>query len=200
MSSTYLWYATRATGIAALVLLSATTVLGILVAGRARSRLPGFARVEVHRRLSITTAVFLVVHVVTSLVDTYVHIGWAAAVVPASSDYERLWVALGAVALDLCLAVAVSSALRRFIPARLWRSLHWLAYLSWPVAVSHALGMGTDMRLDWVLALVAACVASVVAAATWRAVTAGRATAALPFTVTAARRALRPRAHGATAR
>ena len=46
--------------------------------------------------------------------------------------------------------------------------LHWLAYLSWPVAVAHSLGMGTDAKLDWVLGLVALCVASVVAVTTWR--------------------------------
>ena len=51
MSSTYLWYTTRATGIVSLILLTATVVLGILTAGRARSRLPGFARADIHRRI-----------------------------------------------------------------------------------------------------------------------------------------------------
>ena len=83
------------------------------------------------------------------MLDTYVHIGWLAIVVPFSSGYHRSWLALGTVGADLLLAVAISSAWRQHIPARAWRALHWLAYLSWPVAVSHALGMGTDRKLTW---------------------------------------------------
>ena len=88
--------------------------------------------------------------------------------------------ALGTIGADLLLAVAISSALRQRIPARAWRALHWLAYLSWPVAVSHALGMGTDSKLTWALGLVAVCIAGVVAAAAWRVVGRVAGQAALP--------------------
>ena len=144
MSSIDLWYTTRATGLVALVLLTATVFLGVLTAGRARTTLPAFARAEVHRRVSVLAVVFLAVHVLTAVLDTYVNIGRLAIVVPFTSSYHTFWLALGTIGADLLLAVAISSALRRHIPARTWRALHWLAYLSWPVAVSHALGMGTD--------------------------------------------------------
>ncbi|HTZ09974.1 MAG TPA: ferric reductase-like transmembrane domain-containing protein [Acidimicrobiales bacterium] len=184
MSSTVLWYATRATGLVAMVLLTATTVLGIVTANRGTSRRwPGFARQDLHRRISLLSVVFLTGHVLTSVLDTYVHIGWAAVVVPLASPYRRGWVAAGTVSLDLMAAVAVTSLLRHRLPARLWRAVHWLAYLSWPVAMAHALGMGTDMRLGWVLDLCAACIAAVVGAGAWRIVLAtGRArrTLALP--------------------
>ena len=196
MSSIDLWYTTRATGLVALVLLSATVVLGILTAGRARSALPAFARAEVHRRASVLAVVFLAVHVLTAVIDTYVNIGWLAIVVPFTSSYHTFWLALGTIGADLLLAVAISSALRRHIPARTWRALHWLAYLSWPVAVSHALGMGTDRKLTWALGLLAVCVASVVAAATWRVAGALRAQAALPKTIAGPRRSIRSRTAG----
>ena len=192
MSNIDLWYATRATGIVALVLLTATVVLGISVAGRAASprqrrgsegdHLPGFAWAEVHKRISVLTVIFLAIHVVTAVVDPYVDIGWLAVVVPFTSPYHRLWVALGTASADLMLAVAVSSALRRRIPAQVWRAVHWLAYLSWPVGVAHALGTGTDAQLNWVLGLVAACIASVVAATAWRVAAALRARARRPET------------------
>lgn len=191
MSGIDLWYTTRATGIVALVLLTATTVLGILVAGRARSSLPAFARADLHRRLSALTVVFLGIHVLTAVLDTYVHLGWASIVVPFTSDYDRFWVALGTIGADLLLAVAVSSALRGRIPAGVWRAVHWLAYLSWPVAVSHTLGMGTDTRLDWMLGLVGLCVAAVAAAAAWRLASAMRARAARPATIITPRPTLR---------
>ena len=94
--------------------------------------------------------------VLTAVLDSYAHIGWWATVVPFTSSYHRAWVALGTIGVDLLLAVAISSALRRRIPARAWRALHWLAYLSWPVAVSHTLGLGPDTRFSWALAA-AAC-------------------------------------------
>ncbi|HTW99484.1 MAG TPA: ferric reductase-like transmembrane domain-containing protein [Acidimicrobiales bacterium] len=180
-SSVDLWYATRATGLAALVLLSATVVLGISTAGRATSgRWPGFARAELHKRVSAATVVLLAVHVLTSVLDTYVHIGWASIVLPFSSLYDRFWTGLGTVGADLMAAVLVSSALRRAIPARAWRGLHWLAYASWPVAVAHAVGMGTDLRLAAVDALVASCILAVLVAATSRLVGALRRRAARP--------------------
>ena len=79
MSSPVLWYATRATGLVALVLLSATLVLGILTANRSSSpRWPGFALQDIHRRVSVIAMVFLAGHILTSVTDTYVHIGWTA--------------------------------------------------------------------------------------------------------------------------
>jgi len=197
MSSIDLWYATRATGIAALVLLTVTTVLGILTAGRAKSDLPAFARADLHRRLSILTIVFLTIHVLTSVLDTYVNINWLAIIIPFMSSYHIFWLALGTIGVDLCLAVGISSALRQHLSARTWRALHWLAYLSWPVAVAHSLGMGTDSKLDWVLALVAICVASVVGATTWRIVRGIEARRRLPRTITRPRASIRGRV-GAT--
>ncbi|HLI74631.1 MAG TPA: ferric reductase-like transmembrane domain-containing protein [Acidimicrobiales bacterium] len=169
MSSPVLWYATRATGIVALVLLTLTMVLGIMTANRVGARWwPRFAQQDLHRRVSMVTMVFLAVHVLTSVVDTYVHVGWAAVVVPFASSYKPAWVALGTIGTDLMLAIGVTSLLRHRMNARLWRAVHWLAYVSWPVALAHAFGMGTDFRLRWVIDLAVACIVAVLAAATWR--------------------------------
>jgi sulfoxide reductase heme-binding subunit YedZ len=168
-SSTTLWYSTRATGIVALALLTLTMVLGILTAGRVRARTwPGFAQADLHKWTSVLAIVFLGIHVLTSVVDTYVHVGWASIVVPFDSSYEPLWTGLGTVALDLMLAVAVSSALRQRISARTWRTIHWSAYASWPVAMAHGLGEGTDGLKSWMAVLAALSALAVVAALSWR--------------------------------
>lgn len=200
MSEIDLWYTTRASGIVALVLLTATMFLGILVAGRAKSSLPAFARADIHRRLSIVTIAFLAMHVLTSVLDSFVNVGWPAVVLPFMSSYHRFWLALGTIGVDLFLAVAISSAFRQWISARTWRRLHWLAYLSWPVAVAHTLGMGTDTKLDWMLVLVAGCIASIVGVGLWRFTSGVRVRAALPVTMTTARRSLRATATGKEAR
>lgn len=166
MTSPVLWYATRATGVVALVLLTATVVLGILTATRFHAaRWPRVAQQDLHRGVSILSVLFVAGHVLTAVLDSYVHIGWAAVVVPFASHYRPLWVALGTVSLDLLLAVLGTSLVRRRMPARLWRGVHWFAYASWPVAVLHTVGIGTDVRLHWVLGLVAACAFAVVGAA-----------------------------------
>jgi sulfoxide reductase heme-binding subunit YedZ len=168
-SSTALWYTTRATGIVALALLTATLVLGILTAGRVRTRSwPAFAQADLHKRISLLAMVFVAIHVLTAVLDTYVNVGWAAIIVPFASPYRPVWTGLGTVGVDLILGVAVSSALRQRISARTWRGIHWMAYGSWPVAMSHALGMGTDASQLWMDGLAGLCSLAVIGTLAWR--------------------------------
>ena len=169
MNSTALWYATRASGLMALVLLTVTMVLGLTTSTRARARnWPGFAQQEMHRRISILAVVFLGIHVLTSVLDTFVNISWVAIVIPFTSRYQGFWVGVGAVALDLMIAVFVTSLLRERMRPATWRAVHWLAYLSWPVAMAHTFGMGTDSREGWVIVLGVVCGLSVLTALAWR--------------------------------
>jgi sulfoxide reductase heme-binding subunit YedZ len=169
MNSTAFWYTTRASGIVALVLLTLTMVLGVTTVNRSRSpRWPGFARQELHRRSSMLAMVFLAIHVLTSVLDTFVHIGWLAIVIPFTSSYSRFWVGMGTVALDLMVAVFVSSLLRPRLKPSTWRGLHWLSYGCWPIALAHTFGMGTDAGEHWVIGLSALCVVSVGLALLWR--------------------------------
>jgi DMSO/TMAO reductase YedYZ heme-binding membrane subunit len=159
----------------ALVLLTITMVLGLTTTTRTRARnWPGFAQQEMHRRISILAVVFLGLHVLTSVLDTYVNISWVSVVVPFTSHYSSFWVGIGAVALDLMLAVSVTSLLRSRMRPGTWRAVHWLAYLSWPIAVAHTYGMGTDSHEGWVIALGVTCTIAVTAALAWRVGAAGR--------------------------
>jgi len=168
-SSQALWYSTRATGIVALVLLTASVVLGALTTLRVGTTAwPRFTLQDLHRRISLLALVFVGLHVLTTVSDSFAPIGWVSVVVPFTSAYRRLWLGLGSVAFDLLLAVTISSLLRRHVAPRTWRALHWLAYASWPLAVVHGLGAGTDPHLGWMLILVVACVAAVVAVVGWR--------------------------------
>jgi DMSO/TMAO reductase YedYZ heme-binding membrane subunit len=168
-SSQLLWYTTRATGVVALVLLTASVVLGIVTSVRWGTRhWPRFAFQDLHRRISLLSVVFVALHVVTTVTDSFAPIGWISVVVPFTSPYRRLWLGLGTVALDLLLAVAISSVLRRCIAPRAWRALHWLAYACWPLAIVHGFGTGTDPHLRWMLVALTGCVAAVLAAVVWR--------------------------------
>jgi len=168
-ASPWIWYSTRATGTVALVLMTGAVVLGILTATRvATAGLPRFAVSELHRRVSLLSLVFLGLHVVTAALDSFVPIGWTAVFVPFTSGYRPFWVGLGAIAFDLMTVIVVTSLLRPHISAGAWRGVHWLVYLSWPMAVVHSIGTGTDVRFSWMDLLLTACVGSVVAALGWR--------------------------------
>jgi sulfoxide reductase heme-binding subunit YedZ len=173
--TTAFWYASRATGIVALLLLTAVLVLGILV--NRQGRLPGlprFAVTSLHRNLSLLSVAFIVVHVITAVLDTFVSIPLAAGVIPFASGYERLWLALGAISFDLMLAMIVTSLLRGRINRILWRAIHLLAYLSWPIAFAHSIGASKDLQQGWLLGLSVACAVGVGAAVVWRLASAAR--------------------------
>ena len=169
-----LWYATRATGLVTLLMLTASVLLGLLVAGRFSSqRWPRFLTQGLHRNISLLVLVFLVLHVGTTVLDSYTSIPLSAAFVPFASAYKAGWLSLGAVALDLLVALVVTSLARNRLGYRTWRRLHWLAYACWPVAVAHGLGIGTDRSVTWVIAMTLGCVGCVGVAAAWRIVNFG---------------------------
>jgi sulfoxide reductase heme-binding subunit YedZ len=91
-----------------------------------------------------------------------------AAVVPFGSYYRTLWLGLGTIAFELLLAIIATSLLRRHIGARTWRAIHWLAYASWPIAVLHGIGTGTDSSALWMRSIDVLCVAAVLIALAWR--------------------------------
>ena len=141
MDPQILWYAGRATGAVSLVLFTAVLVVGILTAGRAGvAGLPRAGVQRLHRSLSLVAIVFLTVHIVTTIVDGYVDIGWWDVVVPFAAGYDPFWVGLGTVAVDLLVAIGITSALRRRLPLGVWRAVHLTAYAMWPIALLHGLG------------------------------------------------------------
>ena len=172
MNSTVLWYTSQATGIVSLVMFTLVMLLGVTVAGHGRlPGLPRFSVVALHRSISLLAMVFLVVHIVTAVLDTYVDISAVSALIPFASAYQPLWIGLGAVAVDLMIALVVSSLLRAKINARVWRAIHWLAYACWPIAIAHTIGLGSGngSAIDgWGLWLTIGCVLAVAAGVAWR--------------------------------
>src|ERR1700694_1206181 len=162
MTDTVLWYTTRGAGAVSLVLLSAVVVLGVLSSLRFQSASwPRFLTTGLHRNVALMAVVFLALHIITAVGDPFTHLGWAPAVIPFSSYYRTFWLGLGTVAFELLLAIVVTSLVRGFIGQSAWRVIHWLAYASWPIAVIHGFGTGTDAWSAWFLALTAACIAVV---------------------------------------
>ena len=167
--STALWYASRATGVVSLLLLSLVVMLGMLVNRQGRlPGLPSFAVTGLHRSLSLMSVLFVAVHVATAVIDPYVSIRLAAVVIPFVSAYQPFWLGLGAVAPDLIAALVITSLARGRISRRFWRGIHWLAYAAWPVALVHGFGASPDLRSGGLRALAIGCALAVGAAGLWR--------------------------------
>jgi hypothetical protein len=161
---TTLWYLTRATGVVALLLLTAAVVLGVLSSiGWHSERLPRFLVGSLHQNVTLVAIAFVVVHVVTTVADGYAPVGLRDALIPFVSRYRPIWLGLGAVAFDLLLALVITSLLRARLGYRMWRAVHWLAYASWPVALMHSYGTGSDARFGWLAYVGFGCFALVAA-------------------------------------
>jgi methionine sulfoxide reductase heme-binding subunit len=164
-----LWYLGRGSGVTALVLFSLVVVLGIVTrAGQPLPGLPRFAVATLHRTVSLTAVLFLLLHISTLFVDPYSQLRLIDTVMPFGGAYRPLWQGLGTVAADLVFVLVASSLLRHHIGLRAWRVIHSMAYLCWPAALLHAVGIGTDTRSHWMLAVIGGCVASVAMAVAWR--------------------------------
>jgi predicted ferric reductase len=169
LTTPYLWYTTRATGIVTMFLFTAVVCLGTLVANRVGGTFIGRFEVnEVHRSLSMVAVVFLVIHIITTVLDSFVSTGLISAVIPFTSTYKRLPVALGAVAFDLILAVWISSLLKLRIKNQSWRFIHWFSWLGFIISLIHAYMTGTDTHHGVGLLLVIGCAGVVALAAIWR--------------------------------
>lgn len=144
MTSPVLWYVNRGTGLVLLAVFTLTVLLGVLSAGQGGRVWPRFATQSTHRGLSLVSTILLAAHVVTAVVDEFVDIRWWQALVPFGGTYRPLYLGLGALSLDLTIAVGLTSLLRQRLGERTWRVVHTTSYLAWVAAVVHTLGIGTD--------------------------------------------------------
>jgi predicted ferric reductase len=169
MNSQALWYLSRSTGLVSFVLLSAVMVMGVMLSRRGKvPGLPRFAGVGLHRNASLFAIMLLAIHIVTAVADPYVSIGWTAVILPFTSRYEPFWLGLGALAIDMTVALVITSLVRFRIGIKAWRRIHWIAYAAWPVAAIHGIGAATDLQSGVLLAVVLATIAGVSTTVAWR--------------------------------
>jgi sulfoxide reductase heme-binding subunit YedZ len=164
------WYAARAAGVAAYLLLTVVATLGMTMASRRPlARWPKFALEDVHRFGGLLVGSFVAIHVVTIALDAYLPFSLSAIAVPFVASYRTLYTALGIVAAELLLALAITNRYRDRLQYTFWRRAHYLNLFVWAAATVHGLGSGTDRSTPWLLGLFAASVALVLSTGAWRA-------------------------------
>lgn len=173
MTGSLWWYVARAGGLVAWGLVVASCAWGLLHALRAFGRRPSPSwMLSTHRYLSALALVFVGVHVIALLADSYVQFSLAEVLVPMVSSWHPVAVAWGIVALYLLVAVEVTSLVRARLSPTVWRSVHLLSYVVLALATVHLVTAGTDAsELLPTTSVVVVGVATVFGAAmllTWR--------------------------------
>ena len=168
-SSPAIWYAARASGVAAYVVLSVVVSLGLTLGKKAQSsRWPRFSVEEVHRFGGLLVGSLIGVHVLAIAADSFLPFSLTQLLVPFTATYRPLWTGLGIAAAELLVALAITNHYRRRLPYRFWRRAHYLNFAVWGFASLHGLMSGTDRGAAWLAILYGVSVATVLMLLLWR--------------------------------
>lgn len=163
------WQASRAAGLVSFALLWASVIWGVLASSKPFSRKVSRATIlDWHRILSTVALSFAGLHAAVLMLDSHAGYGAADLLVPFAAEEAPLATAMGVVAFELGIAVAVSFRLRKYLGMRAWRGLHMLSYPVFVLALAHFIAIGTDAKKPYVLALALLSGFSVVFATAFR--------------------------------
>lgn len=154
------WMLIRASGLIAYVLLSASVVWGLVLAGKLVQRSPKSLN-YLHESLSVGALVATVIHVLFLSVDRFVEFEWEELLVPGRSDWRPVAVSFGILAFYGMFLVSISFYLRKQIGQRAWRGLHYSSFGIWTATLVHGVMAGTDRFEPWVIVLYASTAAAV---------------------------------------
>jgi sulfoxide reductase heme-binding subunit YedZ len=146
------WLASRASGVVALALITASVAIGLAMAGKVLRR-PGIGRKlrAVHEHAALAGLVAIAVHGITLLGDRWLHPGVGGILVPFSMSYRPVFTGLGILGGYLAALLGLTFYLRRRIGPRLWRKAHRATVVVYLLAVVHVIGAGTDAGSSWLL-------------------------------------------------
>lgn len=152
------WLASRAAGITALLAVTISVLIGLLLATRLHNR-PKLNRtlMSLHEHTALVGLLAIAVHGLTLLGDPWLRPGLSGILVPFAMDYRPLFTGLGVIAGLLAALLGLSFYARRRIGAKLWRRAHRWTLAVYVLGVVHTLGAGTDASTAWMRALLVGC-------------------------------------------
>jgi len=144
------WLASRASGLVALVLVTISVGLGLMMAGKVMRR-PGLSRklLAVHEYTALAGLIAIAVHGITLLGDPWLNPGVAGVTVPFAMTFKTAFTGLGIIAGYLAAFLGLSFYVRKRIGPKLWRKAHRATILVYVLGLGHALGAGTDASTVW---------------------------------------------------
>ncbi len=163
------WFASRAFGIVAVVMLGVSVAIGLAMSGRLMRRpgLPAKLR-RFHEASTLVTLGLIVAHGGLLLFDSYLRPGITGVTLPFAMSYRPVFTGVGIIAGWLAAILGLSFYARRLIGARTWRKLHRLTIAVYVLALVHVVGAGTSAHSPWMVAMLTALTAPIVFAFTYR--------------------------------
>lgn len=139
------WYLTRSTGTVAYLLLSGSTIWGLLLSSKiVKEAVPGALALGMHNVMSWLAVALAGFHAFVLLFDGFYVYRLADVLVPFIGPYRPGWVALGIVGFYLALLTSASFSWRRWLGTKRWRALHMLTFVAYALVTVHGLTAGTD--------------------------------------------------------
>lgn len=144
------WYLSRGSGFVGLSLIWLSMALGLLVTNKMARFWPGVpASFAIHEYVSLLGLTFIILHAVILMGDSYIQFNLAKILTPFASSYEPFWVGIGQLGFYSILMLSLSFYFRKQIGQKTWRSLHYLSFLTYIIALVHGITSGTDTSLAW---------------------------------------------------
>lgn len=157
------WFLIRGSGFAAFGLLTASVVWGLMISSKVFGRAVKAKGLQwLHESLGLAALVATVAHMVALYLDTFVEFTWVEILVPGTSDWDPLAIALGAVGFWVMTFVSLTFYVKKWIGQTRWRRIHYLSFGVFVAAAGHGILAGTDTTNPYAVAIYVAAVATVV--------------------------------------
>ena len=145
------WAISRASGLAAFAVLSASVVLGLLISTKAGDGILSRHFVfDMHQFLAVASLALIALHAGSLLFDSFFNFTSLSLIIPFAAPYKPLAVGMGVLAGWLTAVTAASFWFRSRIGVKRWRTLHYLTFLAYFGALGHGVFAGTDTELPFV--------------------------------------------------
>src|SRR6478752_6546433 len=135
-----IWLAARAAGIVTFLLLTFQVCLGLVLSHPTNKSTWKLSKriFPWHEHLWVFVMAFLLVHIVSIVLDPYAKVTVIGALIPGLSEYRSSAVAIGTMALYAFLLTAISARWTKLLPSGMWLKIHRLSLVVWVLAWLHA--------------------------------------------------------------
>ncbi|MDQ6600628.1 hypothetical protein E2K98_28140 [Bacillus salipaludis] len=143
---TFEWYAIRATGTIAYLLLYAAVLTGLYSMVQKKRKKKVNNLLHLHEVLSDWSLILTGGHLGILLIDSYLPFKLSEILIPFASGYETISMAMGSIATYFLILTIITSKFRNKIGYQRWRKLHALNPILYILVTLHGLLSGTDFQ------------------------------------------------------